>query len=211
MKLSLGQVWLNFLSLFPGTLLTLLTIAVAFLRFYDEQDFTILGQITQPRLWSNRLTVAALLVALVNFGVEWDRRNRETRRLEAEATRAENERIEQARRRSEEAARAENERIEQARRKSEEAARAENERIERRYREIQRDRAADEERSRADEERNRADEERNRAAEERERAARRARIQNRGVILQIRDQLEASEQSRRALSDFLVFLQEYGE
>ncbi|PNW62805.1 UNVERIFIED_CONTAM: hypothetical protein BEN50_04260 [Euhalothece sp. KZN 001] len=175
MKLSLGQVWLNFLSLFPGTLLTILTIAVAFLRFYDEQDFTILGQITEPRLWSNRLTVAALLVAVVNFGVEWNRRNRETNRLAEEDLR----------------------RSEEARRRSEEAARAENERIERRYREIQRDRAADEER--------------NRAAEERERAARRARIQNRWAILQIRYQLEASEQSRRALSDFLAFLQEYGE
>jgi len=56
-----------------------------------------------------------------------------------------------------------------------------------------------------------ADEERNGAAEERERAARRARIQNRWAILQIRHQLEASESNRRALSDFLAFLQEYGE
>ena len=112
------------------------------------------------------------MVAVVNFGVEWDRRNRETGRLEAEATRAENERIEQARRRSEE------------------ATRAENERIERRDREIQRDRAAD---------------------EERERTARRARIQNRGLILQIRYQLQPNEANRRALSDFLAFLQEYGE
>jgi len=171
MKLSPWQVWLNFLALLPGTLLTILTIAVAFLRFYDEQDFTILGQITEPRLWSNRLTVAALLVAVVNFGVEWNRRNRETNRLAQAGARE----------------------------------------TKAREREIQRDRAADEERSRADRERNRADRERNRAAEERERTARRARIQNRGVILQIRDQLEASEQSRRALSDFLAFLQEYGE
>jgi len=37
---------------------------VTFLRFYDEQDFTLLGQVAQPRLWSNRLTVAALLVAV---------------------------------------------------------------------------------------------------------------------------------------------------
>jgi len=159
-----SPVWLNFLSLLPATLLSLLTIAVAFLRFYDEQDFTILGQITEPRLWSNRLTVAALLVAVVNFGVEWNRRNRETNRL-AEAGERE---------------------------------------TEAREREIQRDRAADEER-------NRADRERNRAAEERERATRRARIQNRWAILQIRYQLEASEPNRRALSDFLAFLQEYGE
>ena len=134
--MKLLPVWLNFLSLLPATLLTLLTIAVAFLRFYDEQDFTILGQIAQPRLWSNRLTVAALLVAVVNFGVEWNRRNRETDRL-AQAG--------------------------------------------------------------------------EREAEERERAARRARIQNRWAILQIRHQLEASESNRRALTDFLVFLQEYGE
>jgi len=152
-----SSVWLNFLSLLPGTLLTILTIAVAFLRFYDEQDFTILGQITEPRLWSNRLTVAALVVAVVNFGTEWNRRNRETNRL-AQA----------------------GERETQAR-----------------EREIQRDRAADEER--------------NRAAEERERAARRTRIQNRGVILQIRYQLQPSASNRRALNDFLAFLQEYGE
>ncbi|PNW33950.1 UNVERIFIED_CONTAM: hypothetical protein BEN50_18500 [Euhalothece sp. KZN 001] len=138
-----SPVWLNFLSLLPATLLSLLTIAVAFLRFYDEQDFTILGQITEPRLWSNRLTLAALLVAVVNFGVEWNRRNRETDRL-AQAG-------------------------------------------------------------------EREAEERNRATEERERAARRARIQNRWAILQIRYQLEASESNRRALSDFLAFLQEYGE
>ena len=97
MKLSSPRVWINFLALLPGTLLTLLTITVAFLRFYDEQDFTILGQITEPRLWSNRLTVAALMVAVVNFGVEeerprggflrkgtrddWNRRNREANRL----------------------------------------------------------------------------------------------------------------------------------
>jgi len=152
-----SPIWLNFFSLLPATLLSLLTIAVAFLRFYDEQDFTLLGQITEPRLWSNRLTVAALLVAVVNFGIEWNRRNRETNRLaQAGETEAE-------------------------------------------------------ERERANRERNRADRERNRAAEERERAARRARIQNRWAILQIRYQLQPSEPNRRALSDFLAFLQEYGE
>jgi hypothetical protein len=84
------QVWLNFLSLLPATTLTLLTIAVAFLRFYDEQDFSILELVARPRVWSNRLTVAALVVALVNFGVEWNRRNRETDRLaEEEQRRAE--------------------------------------------------------------------------------------------------------------------------
>ena len=189
MKISL----LNFLSLLPGTLLTLLTIAVAFLRFYDEQDFTILGQIAEPRLWSNRLTVAALVVAVVNFGVEWNRRNRETNRLAQDEAR----RRQDERRRVERAVEDERRRIEDERRRIEEATRAENERIERRYREIQRDRAADREK--------------NEATEERERSARRARIQNRWIILQIRNQLEASESNRRALSDFLAFLQEYGE
>jgi hypothetical protein len=84
------QVWLNFLALLPGTTLTVLTIAVAFLRFYDEQDFQFLQLIAQPRDWSNRLTVAAFVVALVNFGVEWNGRNRETDRrakTEEQATR----------------------------------------------------------------------------------------------------------------------------
>ncbi len=79
------QVWLNFLALLPGTTLTVLTIAVAFLRFYDEQDFQFLQLIADPRDWSNRLTVAALVVAVVNFGVEWNGRNREAdRRAKAE-------------------------------------------------------------------------------------------------------------------------------
>jgi hypothetical protein len=147
MEPSNRRIWLNFLSLLPGTTLTLLTIAVAFLRFYDERDFSILELIGQPRVWSNRLTVAALVVALVNFCVEWNRRNRETGR----------------------AARAE--------------AQAEN------------DRAAAVQRR----------------AEERERAARRARIQNRWIVLQIRHQLAPSEQTRAALTDFASFLQEYGE
>ncbi|AFZ49100.1 hypothetical protein [Dactylococcopsis salina] len=147
MELPQRKIWLNFLSLLPSTLLSVLTIAVAFLRFYDQEDFTFLAIIEQPREASNRLTVAALVVALVAFGVEWDRRNRETARQEAETARAENERAE----------------------------------------------------------------ERERAAEERERAARRARIQNRGTILQIRYQIEPNEANGQALRDFLAFLQEYGE
>ena len=131
------QPWVNLLTLLPGTSLTLLTIAVAFLRFYNEQDFHFLGYLTEPRVWSNRLTVAALVVAVVNFGVEWNLRNRETNRLakeeqrrsEAEA-RAENERAEERNRR----AQAEQRRAEEERRRSEEAARAENERAEERER-----------------------------------------------------------------------------
>jgi hypothetical protein len=94
--------WVNLLALLPGTTLTLLTIAVAFLRFYNEKDFHFLGYLAQPRVWSNRLTVAALVVAVVNFGIEWNLRNRETNRLAQEE-----------RRRSEAEARAENERAEE--------------------------------------------------------------------------------------------------
>ncbi|MEB3291380.1 MAG: hypothetical protein VKI82_15795 [Leptolyngbya sp.] len=81
MGLFTRPVWLNFLSLLPATTLAVLTLAIAFLRFYDVQDFPFLGFIAQPRLWSNRLTVAALLATLANFSVEWNRRNRETNRL----------------------------------------------------------------------------------------------------------------------------------
>ncbi len=95
MELFKRQVWINFLGLLPGSLVTVLAIAVAFLRFYDEKDFQFLSIVAQPQLWSNRLTVAALLAALANFGVEWNRRNREgNREVEArdrEAERAERE------------------------------------------------------------------------------------------------------------------------
>lgn len=70
MELFNRQVWLNFLSLLPATGLTILIIAIAFLRVYDEQDFRFLERIAEPRTWSNRLTVTALLVALVFFGME---------------------------------------------------------------------------------------------------------------------------------------------
>ena len=137
------QVWLNFLALLPGTTLTVLTIAVAFLRFYDEQDFQLLQLITDPRDWSNRLTVAALVVAVVNFGVEWNSRNREAnRRAEAEQRRIE---------------------------------------------------------------------ETERRIEETERATRRARIQNRWIVLQARYLLGPSAEVEAAVADFIQFLQEYGE
>nr|WP_278002563.1 hypothetical protein [Nodosilinea sp. FACHB-13] len=68
------------MGLLPGSLVTILVIAIAFLRFYDEQDFQFLSIVAQPQTWSNRLTVAALLAALANFGVEWNRRNREGNR-----------------------------------------------------------------------------------------------------------------------------------
>jgi len=114
------QPWINLLALLPGTSLTLLTIAVAFLRFYNEQDFHFLGYLTQPRVWSNRLTVAALVVAVVNFCVEWNLRNRETNRLAEEEQR----RGEEKRRRSQAEARAENERAEERNRATEERERA---------------------------------------------------------------------------------------
>jgi len=81
MKLFSSVRWVNFLSLLPGTTLSILVISIAFLRFYDERDFTFLGTITDSRSWSNRLTLAALIFALANFGIEWNRRNRETDRL----------------------------------------------------------------------------------------------------------------------------------
>ena len=163
-----GQAWLNLLALVPGTGLTVLTIAIAFLRFYDAQDFSLLGLIAQPRLWSNRLTVAALVVALVNLGIEWDRRNQETDRLAEEEQR----RAEEVNRRTEE----EQRRAEEEQRRREDSARA----------------AAE-------------------GAEERERAARRARIQNRWIILQVQYQVAPGEATRTALGDFVAFLQEYGE
>ncbi len=126
MNPSRYQAWVNLLTLLPGTSLTLLTIAVAFLRFYNEQDFHFLGYLAQPRVWSNRLTVAALLVAVVNFCVEWNLRNRETNRLAREEQR----RGEEEQRRSEE----ERRRSEEERRRSQAEARAENERAEERER-----------------------------------------------------------------------------
>ena len=66
-------------------------------------------------------------------------------------------------------------------------------------------------RNREAEERERANEERNRADEERERAARRARVQNRWIILQVQYQVAPGEATRAALGDFVAFLQEYGE
>ena len=98
MKLFSSVRWVNFLSLLPGTTLSILVISIAFLRFYDERDFTILGIITDSRSWSNRLTLAALVFALANFGIEWNRRNRETDRL----ARTEQRRIEEEQRRIEE-------------------------------------------------------------------------------------------------------------
>jgi len=90
--------WVNFISLLPGTVLTILLILIAFLRFYDQTDFTLLGYLANPRDWSNRCTVAAILVAMVGFGTEWNNRNRETDRLAA----AEYRRIEEEQRRIEE-------------------------------------------------------------------------------------------------------------
>ncbi|MGL5034460.1 MAG: hypothetical protein ACRC6M_11740 [Microcystaceae cyanobacterium] len=68
------------------------------MRFYDERDFSFLGIITDTREWSNRLTLAALFSALVNFGIEWNRRNRETDRL----AQTEDRRVEEEQRRVEE-------------------------------------------------------------------------------------------------------------
>ena len=146
--------WVNFLSLLPGTVLTILIISVAFLRVYDETDFTFLGYVANARVWANRGTVAAIVVALVVFCVEWDRRNREAGRLAEEKRRRE----------------------EEARRRESAEARAASERD-----------------------------------EESERAARRARIQNRWILLQARYLLDPSAEVEAAVADFVQFLQEYGE
>ena len=77
--------------------------------------------------------------------------------------------------------------------------RSRNREAEARERETRRDDLADEERSIADRERDRADEERNQANEERERAARRARVQNRWIVLQVQYQVAPGEDTRAAL------------
>ena len=108
--------WVNFLSLLPGTVLTILIIGVAFLRVYDETDFTILGYVANARVWANRGTVAAIVVALVAFCVEWNRRNREAARLENERDEERARREEETRRRESAEARAANERDEESER-----------------------------------------------------------------------------------------------
>jgi hypothetical protein len=131
--------WVNFLSLVPGTTLTILIIGIAFLRFYDETDFFILGQLANPRVWSNRLTVAAIVVALVNFGFEWNDRNRETNRLAEEIEfriRQENFIAAEEQRRTEEKQR----RAQEEQRRSEDRTRAENERAEAKEQTARRDR-----------------------------------------------------------------------
>jgi len=76
--------------------------------------------------------------------------------------------------------------------------------VETRERETRRDALESEEREKADRERDRADRERYQAAS-------RARIQNRCFVSQIRYQLAPNPDTRSALTDFLSFLQEYGE
>ncbi len=173
---------LNLLSLLPSTVLTVLLITVAFLRFYDQTDFEFLGIIAHPRVWSNRFTVAAVLATLANLGVEWNRRNRETNRLAQETQRRNEEaqrRTEEEQRRTEEAQRRiedDQRRTEDARRRAEEAGRAESDRL-----------------------------------EAREREARRTRIETRCHIAEIQFQLDPSEQNRKSLRDILAVLAEYGE
>ncbi|MBR8829296.1 MAG: hypothetical protein DSM107014_15595 [Gomphosphaeria aponina SAG 52.96 = DSM 107014] len=122
--------------------MTVLVITIAFLRFYDQNDFQILGFIAEPRIWSNRLTVAAIMATVANFGVEWYRRNRETNRLAEETQR----RVEEEQRR----------------------------------------------------------------VEERERSSRRARIETRCRLAQIRYQLEPNEAHRQELINIIAILEEYG-
>ena len=207
------QIWINLLTLIPSTLVTVLVITIAFLRFYDQNDFELLGFVTDPRVWSNRLTVAALLAAMASGGVEWYRRNRETDRLAQEKHR----RAEEEQRRAEE----EQRRAEEAQRRDEEVQRR-NEEVQRRMDQERAEKArrAEEEHRRAEEEHRRAEEvqhrvveqraENDRRAEERERSARRDRIQTRCYIAQIKYQLDPSEVHRQALNAMLAVLEEYG-
>ncbi len=122
MNSRLLQSWVNFLSLLPGTIVTVLVINVAFLRFYDPTDLIDIWPLHTSRGWSTLLTLAAILAALVNFGVEWYRRNREGDRRAEEIQR----RAEEAERRSrDEARRVAQERAEAERRSRDEAFRVE--------------------------------------------------------------------------------------
>ncbi|QHV01662.1 hypothetical protein BWK47_01760 [Synechocystis sp. CACIAM 05] len=104
----------------------MLLITIAFLRFYDQTDFEFLGLVANPRQWSNGFTVAALLATLANFGVEWNRRNRETNRLAQEAQRrAEEEQRRVAQERADESRRAEEEQRRMAQERADESRKAE--------------------------------------------------------------------------------------
>ncbi len=179
--------WLNFLSLIPATTVTLLLISIAFLRFYNEQDFTFLGLIANPRIWSNRLTVAALAAAVANFGIEWDRRNRETDRLAEEAQR----RAEEVQRRAEE----EQRRAEEVQRRAEEEQR----RVEEEQRRVE------EEQRRVEEERR----ERARRAAGEEQAARRATVEIERNLAFLSYLLDPSPENRSRLAQVMVLLREY--
>ena len=204
------QIWINFLALLPSTALTILVISVAFLRFYDERDFEVLGFINHPRVWGNRLTLAALLAALANFSVEWNRRNRETnRRAEEEQRRAEEEQRraeEEQRRAGEEQRRAEEEQRRMAEERAEADRRVEEEQRRMAEERAEADRRTEEEQRRMAQERAEAD----RRAEEREQTTRRARIEARYRITQIRFQLDPNEENRQELIEILAVLEEYG-
>jgi hypothetical protein len=184
----------SFLALLPRTLTTFLFALAALLRFYGNTDTTFLHLTTLG--WSLLAFSLGSAALVANLGLEWNAGRRSHSQAEDERLRAEEERL-----------RAEEERL---RAREREARRDDLADEERRKADRERNRAT-EERNRATEERNRASEERNRASEERERAARRARIQNRWIILQVQHQLAAREDTRAALADFVAFLQEYGE
>ena len=203
--------WLNFLALVPSTLLTVLLIAIAFLRFYDQTDFEFLGFIAHPRIWSNQCTVAAILAALANFGVEWNRRNRETNRLAREEQR----RVEEEQRRIEEEQRRVAQEREARKREEEDRKREEEDRErEEEDRKREEDARKREDQQREEEAARRVAQERearNRETETRERQISRTRIETRCRIAEIQFQLDRSQTNRRNLSEALALLQEYGE
>ena len=173
----------SFLALLPRSLTTFLYAVAALLRFYGNTDTIPIPRIPLTVLdWSLLAFALGTASLLVNLSLEWNAGNRSRSQAEDARLRAARERV-----------RAEEERIRAAR----ERVRAAEERPRTREREARRD--------------DLEDEERRRAGEERERAARRARIQNRWIILQVQHQVAPEEATRTSLGDFVAFLQEYGE
>ncbi|AFY60792.1 hypothetical protein [Synechococcus sp. PCC 6312] len=65
------KLWLTFLSVLPGTLLTVLVAVTAALRFYEPADFSLQFTPEVFREWSLWAFAATLLVAVVDLGLKW--------------------------------------------------------------------------------------------------------------------------------------------
>nr|WP_238718231.1 hypothetical protein [Petrachloros mirabilis] len=124
------------------------------------------------------------MVAVVNLGIEWNRRNRETDRLdeaEADRAKAERRRVEDDRRRVEDEKRRAEDEKRRAEERREDQARAEAERAE----------------------------EKQRRVEESEQAARRARIEVERDLALLSFLVDPSEQNRDVLTQTIALLSEY--